>query len=374
MNRNNKRHLFGYILLVTIFLLAACAIEPRIRVEELPRYDALFHRQTGWTGADGAYSVALAADKILWLFGDTWYGKVREGRHQDAVIIKNSIAIQKGKMPPGASIEFYTGLSPDGSPRAFIQPDDSHSWFWIYDGIQVGQDLYFFLVRLEPTTDRNSFGFKIVGSQLAHVVNPGDLPAQWRATRRSIPWGRFSAGGDTLFGSSLLKADKHIYIYGTTEVVEGQVRRKSMILARVPETELTQFDRWRFYSAGKWSTDFTKASGLCSDMANEFSVSYLPAIGKFVAVYSEKGFSKNIAMRFAPEPWGPWSAALHVYACPEAGRDKDVFCYAAKGHPDLSSAPDEIIITYIANSLDFAKVAADAALYRPRFLRVRVDH
>ena len=37
----------------------------------------------------------------------------------------------------------------------------------------------------------------------------------------------------------------------------------------------------------------------------------------------------------------------------------------------LSDAPDELIITYVANSTDFYKMAADARLYRPRFIRVR---
>jgi len=370
---NLKKHIFAALCLFLLLLSAGCGPQPRIRVEKLPQYDALFERHSGWTGADGAYSVALADDKFLWLFGDTWYGEVREGRHLDAVIIRNSIAIQRGRMSAGASMQFYTGRSPAGSSRAFIQPDDNRGWFWIYDGIIAGQELYLFLVRIESTADRESFGFKIVGSQLGHVANPGDVPANWRLARHRIPWGRFSAAGDTLFGSSLLKADKHIYIYGTTEDVDGEIRRKSMILARVPETELDQFDQWRFYSAGKWSTDFNQSSGLCRDMANEFSVSYLPAIDKYIVVYTEKGFSKNIAMRLAPDPWGPWSAPRRIYACPEAERSQDVFCYGAKGHPDLSSAPDEIIITYVANSLDFAKVAGDATLYRPRFLRVRIN-
>jgi hypothetical protein len=108
-------------------------------------------------------------------------------------------------------------------------------------------------------------------------------------------------------------------------------------------------------------------------MANEFSVSYLAAIDKYVALYTEKGFSRNIVVRFAPEPWGSWSEPTTIYACPEVDRSADVFCYAAKGHPDLALAPDELIVTYIANSFDFEKMAADATLYRPRFLRVRIN-
>ncbi len=366
-----KKHIFRFILLIALLLVTACASQPDIRVEPLPRYDALFDRQEGWTGADGAYSVALADDEILWLFGDTWYGEIREGRHVDAVIINNSIAIQRGRMPPGASVEFYTGLTPAGRPRAFVQPDDNRGWFWIYDGIRVGKGLYLFLVQLERTSDRMSFGFKIIGSQLGHVVNPGDSPDNWRLTRHRIPWGRFSATGDTLFGSSLLKENKIIYIFGTTEDVNGEIRRKSMILARVPETQLDQFDQWRFYSGGEWTTDFNKSSRLCSDMANEFSVSYLAALEKYVVVYTAKGFSKQIVARFAPNPWGPWSEPEVLYECPEERWGADVFCYAAKGHPELSLTPDEIIVSYVASSLDFEEMAADARLYRPRFLRVK---
>ena len=366
-----KKHLLRFSVFFIIFLISACASQPRVSVEVLPRYDALFERQRGWTGADGAYSVALADDKILWLFGDTWYGEIRDGHHHNAVIVNNSIGIQRGKSPSKAVVSFYSGKAPGGKPLAFIRSADGRGWFWIYDGVRVGKGLYLFLVELERTADLKSFGFKIIGSQLAHVHNPGDPPDSWRLIRRRIPWARFSDAGDMLFGSSMLKADKHIYIYGTKDELNGDIRHKSMILARVPETQIDHFDQWRFYSAGEWTADFSRSSSLCSDMANEFSVSYLAAIGKYVLVFSEKGFSKNIVVRFAPEPWGPWSEPRRIYACPEAERSANVFCYAAKGHPDLSDAPDELIVTYVANSLDFEKVAADATLYRPRFLRVR---
>jgi len=366
-----KKHINRFIILCTLLLLASCVSQPRISVHVLPEYDALFNRSAGWTGADGAYTVDLSEGRILWLFGDTWYGEIRDGHHHNAVIVNNSIGIQRGKSPPNAVVSFYSGKAPSGKPLAFIRPADGRGWFWIYDGVRVGKGLYLFLVRLERTADRQSFGFKIIGSQLAQLINPAGSPENWRWLQQNIPWSRFSATGDTLFGSSVLKENQFIYIYGTTEIVNGEMRRKSMILARVPATQLGQFDRWRFYSGGQWEADFNKSSGLCSDMANEFSVSFLAAIGKYVLVYSEKGISKNIVVRFAPEPWGPWSEPRRIYACPEADRSTNVFCYAAKGHPDLSDAPDELIVTYVANSLDFEKVAADATLYRPRFLRVR---
>jgi hypothetical protein len=366
-----KKHTMRIIVLCAVLLIAACASRPQVSVQVLPDYNALFERQQGWTGADGAYTVKLAQNRILWLFGDTWYGDIREGRHANATIINNSIAIQRGITPPGASVVFYSGSAPGGEPTAFIRPSDGHGWLWFYHGIEVEKSLYLFLIQAERTGDPKSFGFKIAGTWLGRAANPGDTPNSWRISQHRIPWQRLSADGDTIFGSALLRQNNFIYIYGTTEDVIGGERRKYMILARVPDTKLDRFDQWRFFSAGHWTTDFNELSRLAADLANEYSVSYLAALGQYVAVYTSKGLSRNIVSRFAPNPWGPWSEPEVLYECPEEGWGLDVFCYAAKGHPELSLAPDEIIVTYVANSLNFEKMAADARLYRPRFLRVR---
>jgi hypothetical protein len=60
----------------------------------VPELDALFDRADGWIGAEGAYSVALSPKRTLWLFSDTWVGKVREGRRTDATIVNNTVGVQ----------------------------------------------------------------------------------------------------------------------------------------------------------------------------------------------------------------------------------------------------------------------------------------
>ena len=160
-------------------------------------------------------------------------------------------------------------------------------------------------------------------------------------------------------------------MYGIAEEKINGRLRKFMILARVPENGLADFNQWRFFSGGKWISDFSGSEHLCEDMANEYSVSFLSDDGKYVAVYSQDGLAKNIIARFAPEPWGPWGEPVLFYQCPEAIRRKEIICYAAKGHPAISGAPDELVVTYVANSTDFYIMAADARLYRPRFLRVK---
>jgi len=81
--------------------------------------------------------------------------------------------------------------------------------------------------------------------------------------------------------------------------------------------------------------------------------------------------SDKIVARTAAKPWGPWSEAKVVYRCPETGWDDQIFCYSAKAHPMLSTTPDELIVTYAANSFEFTKLFDNARLYWPRFVRVK---
>jgi len=162
----------------------------------------------------------------------------------------------------------------------------------------------------------------------------------------------------------------YCYIYGTVDDAAGGVTVKHMIVARAPADRIGDFDSWRFFSGGNWVPEVDRAGRVCENVAGELSVSHQPAMGRYVLVYSEGGFSPNIVLRFSPRPEGPWGEPVVIYRCPEAGWDPRIFCYAAKGHPELAAAADELIVTYMANATDFALLESDARLYRPRFLRV----
>ena len=78
-------------------------------------------------------------------------------------------------------------------------------------------------------------------------------------------------------------------------------------------------------------------------------------------------------MRTANKPEGPWSPREVIYKAPESGWDKSYFCYAARGHAELSGKND-LLVSYICNSTDFWKMAANADIYRPKFIRIRFGH
>ncbi len=70
--------------------------------------------------------------------------------------------------------------------------------------------------------------------------------------------------------------------------------------------------------------------------------------------------------------FGPWSAAKPIYQVPNIDAKKKHFTYAAKAHPELSR-PGELLVSYVVNSFDFGESATNAAIYRPRFVRVPVS-
>ncbi|MGD8722682.1 MAG: DUF4185 domain-containing protein [Desulfobacterales bacterium] len=366
-----KKDLFAMLVFLwVLFHIFACSTAPPISVNTLPQYDALFANQESWTGGDGVYSAALNHNTISWFFGDTWISQIKNNRQVNATLVNNSVAIQQGKDPATAKMTFYYQRTAAHQPAAFIRPEDDRGWFWIFDGVVTPAGLYVFLIQIERTPDDAVFNFKVVGNWLGWVANPDEAPTHWRITQTKVPWSTFSEAGGELWGSAILQLDDFVYIYGTAEHASPNRSRKHMILARVPVPSLADFSQWRFFADGNWVSDHRRVSLLSPDMPHEYSVTYAPALRRFVAVYSEDGLSDTILLRLSPKPQGPWGEPIPIFQCPEAGWDDSIFCYAAKAHSALSERPEELIVTYIANSVDFNTVVDDTRLYRPRFLQI----
>ena len=80
------------------------------------KWDAVFDRTSGWTGGDVAGTVDLGHGRVLWLFGDTWIGKVAEGAHiPGSDMVNNSVGLYGGQFgrsgdPPAPSeMSFHWG-------------------------------------------------------------------------------------------------------------------------------------------------------------------------------------------------------------------------------------------------------------------------
>lgn len=362
----------AYLGVLLIMVSNAAGAGVSIKAEAAPEYDALFTRTSGWIGADGDYSVALDKNTVLWLFSDTFVGKVTDGKRVDTVMINNSAAIQHiGSKKP---TEFFYRAAQDGKPASFATPNDGRGYFWLFGAAMTSKGLYMFLTRVEHSDASPVFPFKLFGMSLGHVEKPTGSPLEWKITQSTVPFARFASGESVFFGSAVMTVGPDAYIYGVdsrTRAGAGN-RTSAMIVARVPEDKLGEFDAWRFYSGGKWTTDWEKCDPLFEGIATEFSVSYIPGIKQYAAVYTEGGIYGNILVRLAPKPEGPWGEPVKVFDCPDKRWHEKTYSYAAKAHPELSKSPNELIVTYATNSMHFPDLFDDARIYWPRFVRLTV--
>lgn len=360
------------LLIFLLLLSIGTAFAEDVEAGPDPLYNSLFRTEKDWTGADGAYTLKLSENKVLWLYGDTFVGDIKDGRRCNWELVNNSIAVQEGIDPVTAKVKFYRGKDVEGKPSAFIIPPENKGWYWFYDGVRTKAGLYLFLMHIERTSETEVFGFRQVGSSIAFIKNPDDDPENWVITQKRIPFSGNGITGTDQWGCALFNDGKYTYIYGVREIKEGNENVKYMLIARTGSDDITDFEKWRFLSGDQWVSEAKKAESQLKDIPNEYSVSSLPDLKKFVLVYSERGFSKKILARFSPSPFGSWGEPICVYECPESNNEKGIFCYAGKAHPELTNNSGELIITYADNAFDFQRLIDDASLYWPIFVRVKL--
>lgn len=325
-----------------------------------------FQRIEGWTGGDGAYSVKLPNGRMLWLFSDTWVGKVENSKRVDATIVNNSVGVQTED-----KVEYSIRRDTTGKPQAMITPPDGRGWHWLFAGSMVKEKLLIFMPQLEKTNEKSVFGFRTMALWLGVVGNPLDTPTSWNVQSIKIPHAEYSSKRERSFGSALLSDGGFLYIYGTDEDSSVLAKRRQLIVARAKLETADDPGSWEFYGQGAWHKKVEKAEPVADEMASEASVIQLPQRNQYLLVYTRNGLSKEIRGRLAANPWGPWSPPATLYVCPEASWDHRIFCYAGKAHAMLNDG-NRIIVSYVANSFDFWHVASDARLYWPRFVEVQL--
>jgi hypothetical protein len=333
-------------------------------VRPAPDLDARFAFSGGWLGADGIYSVALPDGRQAWLFSDTWIGVIKNGRRDAEGMVNNSIGITRG---PGTAR--FTYRREGDLIRALFVPPDGHGWYWLWAGVVDAGRLFLFATRVESAEGPEGFGFRHFGTAMGEVENLSDEPSAWRVRWRDVP---ASWAPRVFWGSAALAHGDFVYVYGFIENGQkGLGFRRDMLVARAPSGHLADLTAWRFFDGAGWQADIRQAAPACPDISTEYSVTWIPARGRFLLVNQDVFLSPTIVARTADHPWGPWSDKIEVYTCPEAAAKPNVFCYAGK-HQPVYSDDRTLVLSYATNG-DMSAVAGDPSLYVPRFIRVPID-
>ncbi|MEV4432979.1 hypothetical protein [Streptomyces sp. NPDC049585] len=332
-----------------------------------------------WTGGDSTYSVPVRAGR-LWVFSDTFLGTVRpdgsrppvgdDGRPgpKSSGFVHNSFVLWDARGP-----HTLTGHDRAGRPVSLVReaggdrPDGP--WYWARAGLPDGG------------------GAAVVYARYART-GPGPLDVAWRGNVLA----RFGAGDltrprtltplpsttGTAWGAWLLREGGRTYVYGTRAGPGGGSR---LYLARTCGRDLR--GPWRYRTAGGgWSDAETRAAPLRGPggaplrVSQELSVVAHGGWYALVTQQADEALSPRIQLAWARSPGGPFTRPVTVYTAPEAGPrgtygDADVIAYNPHEHPDLER-PGELVVSYNVNSLDPRDVMARAAVYRPRFVRVRL--
>ena len=377
---------------------AARADEPLTAAVPDPAWDAVFDRTDGWIGGDAIYTTPLPGGDVLWLFADTYIGQVRDGRRQPGVrMVNNTLArhalAAEAAAPDPRAVRFLWGSPAENAkPTAWIEPDpalrpggkpSADEWYWSADGIvapdAAGRDRLILFLWLIARTGDKVMGFRAAGNALAIVENPAADWSSWRPKQFAISHAIPSSAADVrrrpeiVWGSEVvLSAEpdgkKALLIFGYRQPQQGVTQ---LVLARVAADTVEQMHRWQFRALHGWAQNLDDATTLADGLTTEFSVTRLERNDRplWVLVQSAPWFGTKIFARTAWSPYGPWSVSRSIYQVPAIEPAKKHFTYAAKAHPELSR-PGELLVSYVVNSFDFGESSTNAAIYRPRFVRV----
>lgn len=371
---------FSFALLVFAMIAGSVsASAASISAVCTPSFPLEKHRTTGWLGADAAYSIPLDHGRDLWIFGDTLYGKQRLVQNKIPVMVRNSIGISTCDAHGRWAIQHIIRHDAQGKPQDFFTAQHPQTWYWAMDGFRNGNDLWITLLCVRASDAQSAMGFETCGTDLAHIVAPGPDPQAWR-----IEYLPLVANGAHAYPSAAAVVDGDyadlfaLNESGSRSLVVTRLPLKGLPPQGLPLKGLTDPIHNLEYLAhdGKWRPGFDPANAfpVMTPGTSELSIRWRPELKRWLAVmFSPEAYSREILLRSAPSPTGPWSKGIVIYQAPEmtpgaAGYDKDTFCYAAKEHPEFERG--DLVFTYVCNTMDVPKLATESNIYFPRVIRM----
>jgi hypothetical protein len=336
-----------------------------------PKFDLEQGKSLGWLGGDAAYSIPLADDRDVWIFGDTPYGKQRIVNGNKPVMVRNSIGISTCDAAGHMKLTYVIRKDADGHPHDFFSAQHPNTWYWALDGFVAGHDLWITLLcmRDAPSSKSQAMAFETCGTDLARIDAPGPDPQQWKIDYYPL----VPDGVHAYPSATAVVHDQNAYIFAQQE--SGT---RPLLATRIPLQGISAPARHLEYFAddGSWKSGFDprNADHVMQKGSPELSIRYHPEKKLWLAVMFQPAlYSSNIILRTAPTLTGPWSDGQTIYSVPEMqhakpGYDKDTFCYAAKEHPEFERG--DLVFTYVCNTLTVPKLATNLNIYFPQVVRM----
>ncbi|GAA4319339.1 hypothetical protein GCM10023086_43170 [Streptomyces venetus] len=346
---------------------------------EFARYGDDASRSDDWTGGDGTHSVRLPDGRVLWLFSDTYLGRVygppnpagesHAWRDTTAPLVRNSAVLMRDgrlestlpaplfadpapnqwRWPVGARVEPRTPGSSEQVVRVLLWVRTAGQAPWIY-GVPTATEVA---------------TLTLPGLRLESIVRVLDQQLVPDPSRR------------VLFGTTLVEEDGWTYVFGGDDGRAASRPASHAYAARVPEGGLADPAAWQYWSGSAWVPGARPrpvlGDGRRKGVGSAFSVvrddgTYM----LFTMATGTKGLT-TVASYWACSPAGPWHGPVREFS-PSLPRGQ-VAAYNPQAHPVLSG-DGRLVLSYDVNWLETTGAAAqlsrNVSLYRPRFVTLRL--
>lgn len=357
------------------------------QVDRALEWDNLLNRNSGWTGADGIYSIPLSGreipsdsktDRTLLLFSDTFIGTVdSNNQRKDTRLVNNTYAVLNGNQPIPEQIDFFWRTDQNRQSQAVFVPETPNSnpgdWYWLMDGIAIDEKIYMFGLRLQKGSG-GVFNFELIGvSLISFTLDAADSIRDCQQVDTPLYFRNEAENYEIVLGQAVmsltdisgnLNPDGYIYVYGP----RNKASKKELVAARVLPEYIEDFSHYQYWDGANWSAGISNCAPITSGISQEFSVSPMDD-GKFLLVYQ---FGSQVGFRPGESPVGPFSYSREIWRCPEVDDDPYIFVYNAKAHPHLST-PGQTLISYNVNTFSFWDHFSNADIYRPRFITLQFN-
>ncbi|MHB1483631.1 MAG: discoidin domain-containing protein [Saccharofermentanales bacterium] len=365
-------------------------------VEPNHHFNGLLSNYHGWSGADGIFMAPDDGEecqksgeqqqnhKTITIFSDTFYGEVDPvtRKRKSFTVLNNSSAEFISNKPE--QLNFRIRKDQNGDVCSLITNLASKGCFyWLQDCFIHNKKLYSFTDNIVfDEKGMEGFQFDLIGVDRVSInlVN-GSLDFESVETCQTP---LYLDNPKTYYGCAILPnsykaklpyADGYIYIYG---LQDKGLLNKSLLISRVKEEEFENFDAYTFYNGDEFVPDIRAAVSICEEGGAEMSITPITEgehEGKYLYIYSVSSVGCSISCRIATTPWGPFSDSVLLYDIQEAKEiakfgGRKIYTYNAKAHYHIST-PDELIISFNVNSMDFESHIQNAEIYRPRFLSLK---
>nr|WP_051854436.1 DUF4185 domain-containing protein [Streptomyces sp. NRRL B-1347] len=347
-------------------------------------------RDDDWSGGDGTHSVRLPDGRVLWLFSDTFLGRVHEPpnlqgqphkwRDGTAPMVRNSGVVMSRS--GGVERTLPTPLFADPAPGQWRWPVAAK----VEPRTPGGDEKVVRVLLWTRAAGPKPWIFGVPAATEVATLTLPDLALEG-ITQIQDQRGVADPEERVLYGTTTVDDGDHTYVFGGNDAQTASRPSSHAYVARVPHGGLGDPAAWRYWNGSRWAPDGrAKPRRILGDgdqrgVGSAFTV--VREGGTYVLFTMAAGAQglTTVTSYWACSPTGPWHGPAKGFA-PPLPRDRaangDAAAYNPQAHAALSG-DGRLVLSYDVNALDAtataggqARVNRNVELYRPRFVSLRL--